>query len=86
MSLWKNAACVAAKADLFVAAATSSPDRRSVEAAKAVCGTCRARAACLAWAMSTEEAGVWGGLDQLERRRLRRTSRGRSAAPVAARF
>ncbi|MFI1994560.1 WhiB family transcriptional regulator [Actinoplanes sp. NPDC020271] len=74
MSLWNNAACVAISADLFAAAAKATPDQRSVLAAKAVCGECRARTSCLAWAMAADESGVWGGLDQNERRRLRRKS------------
>ncbi|WP_436536206.1 WhiB family transcriptional regulator [Actinoplanes sp. HUAS TT8] len=81
MSLWNNAACVAVNADLFAAAAAAVPDRHSVQAAKAVCGGCRARTTCLAWATATDESGVWGGLDQNERRRLRR----RSAPPAGPR-
>lgn len=43
------------------------------DAAKAVCGVCPARAACLEWAMDTHEPeGIWGGLDEDERRKLRR--------------
>jgi WhiB family transcriptional regulator, redox-sensing transcriptional regulator len=86
MSLWNNAACVGVNADLFTAAATASPSHEGVKAAKAVCGTCRARAACLSWAVSTDEAGVWGGLDRNERRRLRRAPRGRSPMSADVRF
>lgn len=41
--------------------------------AKAVCGTCSVREACLEWALAAGEEGVWGGLTERERRRLRRT-------------
>ena len=40
--------------------------------AKAVCGTCSVREACLEWALAAGEEGVWGGLTERERRRLRR--------------
>jgi WhiB family redox-sensing transcriptional regulator len=45
-------------------------------AAKAVCAACPVREACLEYAISTREKfGVWGGLDERERRRLIRQRR-----------
>ena len=42
-------------------------------AAKAVCATCPVRGACLDFALITrQDDGVWGGLDENERRRVRR--------------
>ena len=42
-------------------------------AAKAVCATCPVRDACLEFALVTrQDDGVWGGLTETERRRLRR--------------
>jgi len=42
-------------------------------AAKAVCATCPVRNACLEFALgSRQDDGVWGGLTETERRRLRR--------------
>lgn len=47
--------------------------KADVEAVKAVCDACPARRGCLEWAMETHEPeGIWGGLDEDERRRLRR--------------
>lgn len=41
--------------------------------AKAVCRRCDVQAECLAYALnSAEKHGVWGGLSERERRRLRR--------------
>ncbi len=41
--------------------------------AKAVCAACPVRGACLEFALVTrQDDGVWGGLDENERRRLRR--------------
>jgi WhiB family redox-sensing transcriptional regulator len=52
-------------------------------AAKAICAGCPVRDACLNWALSThQDDGVWGGLTDTERRRLRR--RRRAAARVKA--
>jgi WhiB family transcriptional regulator, redox-sensing transcriptional regulator len=52
-------------------------------AAKAVCATCPVRESCLEFALVTrQEDGVWGGLDENERRRLRR--RRQEAARKAA--
>jgi WhiB family redox-sensing transcriptional regulator len=44
----------------------------SARAAKAVCMQCPVRAECLAFALEHDERyGVWGGLSERERRRLR---------------
>ncbi|MDP8938230.1 MAG: WhiB family transcriptional regulator [Actinomycetota bacterium] len=41
--------------------------------AKAVCATCPVRSECLQFALaSRQHDGVWGGLTEAERRRLRR--------------
>lgn len=46
----------------------------SVREAKRICGLCRSRAACLAYALDNDERfGVWGGLSEKERLHLRRT-------------
>jgi WhiB family transcriptional regulator, redox-sensing transcriptional regulator len=43
------------------------------EAAKRVCATCPVRDECLAWALAHGVTdGIWGGLDEDERRALRR--------------
>lgn len=42
-------------------------------AAKAICAVCPVREPCLLFALSNrEEQGVWGGLTETERRRVRR--------------
>jgi WhiB family redox-sensing transcriptional regulator len=46
------------------------------EEAKAVCAACPVREECLEFALLTrQEDGVWGGLTEVERRRLRRRRR-----------
>lgn len=45
----------------------------STREAKSVCATCQVRAECLEYAlMNDERFGIWGGLSERERRRLRR--------------
>jgi WhiB family redox-sensing transcriptional regulator len=44
-----------------------------IEQAKAVCRRCPVSQQCLAWALeSGQDAGVWGGLSEDERRALKR--------------
>ena len=54
-------------------------------AAKAVCATCPVRLECLEYAIATrQDDGVWGGLDETERRRLRRRRQAAARAGRAA--
>jgi WhiB family redox-sensing transcriptional regulator len=47
----------------------------SVREAKAVCRGCEVRAECLAYALEHDERfGIWGGLSEPERRRLKRNA------------
>lgn len=50
------------------------PDKGGSNApAKAICGRCEVREACLAWALEHDERdGVWGGMGSEERREIRR--------------
>jgi WhiB family redox-sensing transcriptional regulator len=66
---WQDGAnCKGANADLFF------PERgASTRAAKAICRECGVRAACLEFAITTgEKFGIWGGMSERERRRVRR--------------
>ncbi len=58
--------------DLFFPVGTSGPALDQVAAAKAVCRTCPVITACRAWALEVLEFGVAGGLDENERRVVRR--------------
>lgn len=64
--------------------ATFFPENEGeVARAKAVCESCPVREACLNFAIVTrQDDGVWGGLDENERRRVRR--RRQDAARKAA--
>jgi WhiB family transcriptional regulator, redox-sensing transcriptional regulator len=72
MSWRDRAVCRAEDPDLFFPVSSAGPALRQLHRAKAVCGRCPVTADCLTWALSTgQQAGVWGGLSEDERRALR---------------
>ena len=75
---WRDdAACRGLDTSIFFPATEDG-----AEEAKAICRTCPVQQACLDWAIATrQEDGVWGGLTEKERRRVRRR---RQAAARAA--
>jgi WhiB family redox-sensing transcriptional regulator len=65
---WRtSAACRREDPELFFPA---WGDSEKTVAAKAVCARCEVRPSCLQWAMSTQQAGVWGGLTEQERQQI----------------
>lgn len=47
----------------------------STREAKGICAECEVRAECLEYALANDERfGIWGGLSERERRRLRRSA------------
>ena len=60
----------------------TGPALAQIEKAKAVCRRCTVAEQCLKWAMETnQDAGVWGGLSEDERRSMkRRAARARRAS------
>jgi WhiB family redox-sensing transcriptional regulator len=80
---WRShAACRAEAPDLFFPIGSMGPALLQIKRAKAVCHRCPVRDACLVWALEHAITdGVWGGLDEDERRTMRRrASRRRHAA------
>jgi WhiB family redox-sensing transcriptional regulator len=66
-------ACVGSEPELFFPIGSSGPALRQVEDAKQVCRQCAVADACLQWALQTgQDAGVWGGMSEDERRALKR--------------
>jgi WhiB family redox-sensing transcriptional regulator len=66
---WQDLAnCRGADPDLFF------PERgASTRTAKSICRECAVRAECLEFAIvSSEKFGIWGGLSERERRKIRR--------------
>ena len=72
---WRDqAACRDTDPDLFFPVGTTGPALDQIAAAKAVCRSCDAQAACLEFALATnQESGVWGATSEEERRKLRKT-------------
>lgn len=71
---WRElAACRDSDPDLFFPIGTTGPAIEQIEEAKAVCQACIVREDCLQFSLNTnQEAGVWGGYAEDERRRLRK--------------
>jgi WhiB family redox-sensing transcriptional regulator len=71
---WRTrAACRGEDPDLFFPIGVTGPAIPQIAAAKAVCAGCPVREACGAFALTTnQEYGIWGGLDEEERREQRR--------------
>ena len=71
---WRQrSACRDTDPDLFFPVGTTGPAIEQIAAAKAVCRQCEVQAACLEFALGTnQEAGVWGGTSEEERRKLRK--------------
>jgi WhiB family redox-sensing transcriptional regulator len=74
---WRaHAACADVDSRLFFPVGVTGPAVGQIAAAKAVCARCPVRAACLEFAVVTnQEYGVWGGTSEEERRALRRAWR-----------
>lgn len=69
MSWREQALCRDHDPDLFFPVGTTGPAERQAEEAKAVCRRCPVTSACLSWALGTgQDAGVWGGTTEDERR------------------
>lgn len=59
--------------ELFFPVGTTGPAAHQAEEAKAVCRRCAVIGDCLSWALeSRQPTGIFGGLDEAERRELRR--------------
>jgi len=71
-----RARCKDEDPELFFPVGTTGPAATQIDTAKAICAQCAVRGECLEWAMTTaQDAGVWGGLSEDERRALRRARR-----------
>ncbi|MEV0585804.1 WhiB family transcriptional regulator [Nonomuraea sp. NPDC050310] len=80
---WRHrAACRDVDPELFFPIGNTGPALMQIDEAKQVCRSCAVVDGCLKWALeSGQDAGVWGGLSEDERRALkRRTARARARA------
>jgi WhiB family transcriptional regulator, redox-sensing transcriptional regulator len=78
---WRTrAACREEDPDLFFPIGSSGPALVQAEDAKAVCRACPVQEQCLEWALEKgQDAGVWGGMDENERRATKRRRSRRQA-------
>jgi WhiB family transcriptional regulator, redox-sensing transcriptional regulator len=77
---WRHdALCRDQDPELFFPIGANGPAEQQIAEAKAVCRRCSVTSDCLTWAIdSGQDAGVWGGLSEDERRAMRR----RTVVPV----
>jgi len=71
---WRHRAlCRDEDPELFFPVGTSGPALAQIAEAKTVCRRCPVMSECLTWALeSGQDAGVWGGMSEDERRALKR--------------
>ncbi len=84
--VWRsNAACRDTDPSLFFPVGQTGPAIEHIAKAKAVCNTCDVKVECLEYALMTnQDAGVWGGLTEDDRRKIRRERRKANRAAQAA--
>jgi WhiB family redox-sensing transcriptional regulator len=71
----KRGPCTKVDPELFFPIGNTGSALLQIEEAKNVCDRCPVRQTCLEWALDTgQDAGVWGGLSEDERRSLKRRS------------
>jgi WhiB family redox-sensing transcriptional regulator len=71
---WDWAGCLGVDTELFFPIGVTGPAVEQADQAKAICAGCEVSDQCLEWALATgQHDGIWGGLGEDERRRLRRS-------------
>ena len=82
---WRHRAiCRDEDPELFFPVGTSGPALLQIAEAKSVCRRCPVVSECLTWALeSGQDAGVWGGMSEDERRAVKRRGGLRVSAPTA---
>lgn len=81
----RQASCRTLDPSLFFPSGSSGTEAVDIAAAKAICASCPVAAPCREYALRTnQEYGVWGGLDEEERRAIRRVWRRQRQTQVRA--
>ena len=79
----RDAVCRDTDPELFFPVGTTGQALLQIDQAKRVCGECPVQADCLQYALDTnQDAGIWGGTSEDERRSLRRTLKLRQRVAV----
>src|SRR6266496_5772971 len=72
----ERARCANVDPDLFFPLGSTGPFLEQIRTAKGICWLCPVKRECLEWALATDQqAGIWGGLTEDERRTLRQGAR-----------
>jgi WhiB family redox-sensing transcriptional regulator len=76
---WRNQAiCRDTDPDLFFPIGTTGQALVQIDRAKEVCDVCPVKNDCLEYALETnQDSGIWGGLDEEQRRNIRRQAAAR---------
>lgn len=84
--VWRSdAACRDTQPDLFFPVGRTGQALDHIEKAQQVCATCDVQVECLEYALMTnQDAGIWGGLTEDDRRKIRRERRKANRAAQAA--
>ncbi len=71
---WRHRSrCRDSSPDLFFPVGSTGNALQTINHARSVCSTCPAQRDCLEFALATnQEAGIWGGTTEEERRKLRK--------------
>lgn len=79
---WRSMAiCKGTDPDLFFPVGTTGQALVQIARAKEVCGECPVQGPCLDYAIETnQDSGIWGGLDEEQRRAIRRRNAARQRA------
>ena len=80
---WRSqAACLTVDPELFFPVGNTGPAIAQIAEAKEVCARCEVIDTCLKWALENgQDAGVWGGMSEDERRPpKRRAARARRSS------
>jgi WhiB family redox-sensing transcriptional regulator len=79
---WRSlAVCRGTDPDLFFPVGTTGQALVQIARAKEVCDECPVRVECLDYAIATnQDSGIWGGLDEEQRRSIRRLNAARQRA------
>jgi WhiB family redox-sensing transcriptional regulator len=82
---WRQqAACADVDPLIFFPVGVSEEAQAATDVAKSICAECPVAQECLLFAVTTnQEYGVWGGLDEEERKEVRRAWRRASARSVS---
>ncbi len=84
--VWRSdAACRDTQPDLFFPVGRTGQALEHIAKAQEVCKTCAVQVECLEYALMTnQDAGIWGGLTEDDRRKIRRERRKANRAAQAA--